>query len=382
MKIRLFYHSVISDWNHGNAHFLRGLARELQEMGHDVVVYEPEDSWSLANLLHEYGEPALDEFHRRFPEISVVRYSPGFDAEAALEGVDLALVHEWNDPALVKRLGKIRSRRNDLTLLFHDTHHRSATNPQEVKKYELSNYDGVLAFGDVIRDIYLKKGWTQYAWTFHEAADTKIFKPMDGGIIRGDVIWIGNWGDDERTKELKKFLLKPVKALNLSARIYGVRYPEKALQELEKYGIDYRGWLPNYRVPEEFARFRVTVHIPRKPYVKALPGIPTIRPFEAMACGIPLISSPWDDTEGLFEEGRDYLQAKNSREMKKLLLEVLNNQHLAQSLIGNGLRTIRSRHTCRHRAQQLVEIYSEIQLGGKEKSKSGGLFKIFSRKHQ
>ena len=39
-----------------------------------------------------------------------------------------------------------------------------------------------------------------------------------------------------------------------------------------------------------FARYRVTVHVPRRPYVAALPGIPTIRPFEALACGIPLVS--------------------------------------------------------------------------------------------
>ena len=44
----------------------------------------------------------------------------------------------------------------------------------------------------------------------------------------------------------------------------------------------------------------MTVHVPRRPYVDALPGIPTIRVFEALACGIPLVSAPWRDEEGLF----------------------------------------------------------------------------------
>ena len=57
-------------------------------------------------------------------------------------------------------------------------------------------------------------------------------------------------------------------------------------------------------MPEVFARFRVTVHVPRRPYVEALPGIPTIRVFEALACGIPLVCAPWDDAEGLFTPGR------------------------------------------------------------------------------
>ena len=68
-----------------------------------------------------------------------------------------------------------------------------------------------------------------------------------------------------------------MKALGLKARVYGVRYPAKALDELAAAGIEYGGWLANYRVPEVFARYRVTVHIPRRPYARALPGIPTIR---------------------------------------------------------------------------------------------------------
>ena len=52
------------------------------------------------------------------------------------------------------------------------------------------------------------------------------------------------------------------------------------------------------------------MHVPRGPYAEALPGIPTIRVFEALACGIPLVSAPWDDCEGLFQPGRDYLSRR------------------------------------------------------------------------
>ena len=50
MRVVMFYHSLISDWNHGNAHFLRGVVGELQRRGHDVRVYEPADSsrWQQA----------------------------------------------------------------------------------------------------------------------------------------------------------------------------------------------------------------------------------------------------------------------------------------------------------------------------------------------
>src|SRR5205823_9960806 len=110
--------------------------------------------------------------------------------------------------------------------------------------------------------------------------------------FQGELAWIGNWADDERAEELREFLIEPVAALKLRAKAFGVRYPESARELFRQAGIAYGGWLPNYRVPEIFSRFKITIHIPRRPYAKALPGIPTIRPFEALACGIPLVCSP------------------------------------------------------------------------------------------
>src|SRR5699024_762173 len=115
--------------------------------------------------------------------------------------------------------------------------------------------------------------------------------------------WIGNWGDGERARELQEFLIEPARDLRLSGSVYGVRYPDEALQALAATNLVYRGWLPNVEVPRQFARHRVTLHVPRRPYVEQLPGIPTIRLFEALACGIPLICAPWEDAEGLFRPG-------------------------------------------------------------------------------
>ncbi|TIU73011.1 MAG: glycosyltransferase family 1 protein, partial [Mesorhizobium sp.] len=81
-------------------------------------------------------------------------------------------------------------------------------------------------------------------------------------------------------------------------------------------------------------------HIPRRPYRESLPGIPTIRMFEALACGIPLISAPWSDAEGLFRAGTDFLFARNGAEMRGHLRDVLNDRQLAQALAASGLETI------------------------------------------
>ncbi|TIW80345.1 MAG: glycosyltransferase family 1 protein, partial [Mesorhizobium sp.] len=88
----------------------------------------------------------------------------------------------------------------------------------------------------------------------------------------------------------------------------------------------------------------------------AMPGIPTIRMFEALACGIPLVSAPWSDVEGLFRSGTDFLFARNGAEMTGHLRNVLNDRQLAQALAASGLETILARHTCRHRADELFDI--------------------------
>jgi spore maturation protein CgeB len=363
MKVVIFCHSLVSDWNHGNAHFLRGISRELVARGHTVTVFEPRDGWSREHLVAEYGTQPLREFQRAFPELRSTLYDlDSLDLDAALEHAQLVLVHEWNDPRLVRRIGLRRWRSQSFRLLFHDTHHRSVTRPSEMKRYDLRHYDGVLAYGEIIRQIYVDKGWTARAWTWHEAADIRLFRPLLGRERTGQLVWIGNWGDDERASELREFLLAPARELRLDGSVFGVRYPPDALAAIAAAGLPYRGWVANHRVPEILARHAVTVHIPRRPYVEALPGIPTIRPFEALACGIPLVCSPWDDAERLFTPGADFLVARSGIEMAGLLRRVLDDREMARELAQSGRRTILARHTCGHRIDELLAIAVELGL--------------------
>jgi spore maturation protein CgeB len=362
VRFVLFYHSLVSDWNHGNAHFLRGVVRELTARGHEVGVYEPADGWSRRNLLAHHGAQALAEFQAAFPGLRSTTYdAEALDLDTALERADVVIVHEWNAPELVARIGRHRAAGGGYRLLFHDTHHRSVSAPHLLHAFELDAFDGILAFGEVVRELYLRRGWARRAYTWHEAADTALFRPWPGTARAGDLVWIGNWGDGERTAELEAFVLQPAHSLGLRTCIYGVRYPEAALDALAAAGASFCGWLPNHRVPGVFARFAVTMHVPRAPYVRMLPGIPTIRVFEALACGIPLVSAPWSDCEGLFRPG-DMLFAADGAEAKEHLRAVLADPDLAATLSANGPRTIRERHTCAHRVDQLLGICAELGL--------------------
>lgn len=359
MNFVLFYHSLVSDWNHGNAHFLRGIVAELQARGHRVRVWEPAAGWSRTHLLQEQGPAALEAFQQAFPDLHSHTYDEAtIDLAAAMDGAQVVLVHEWNQPGLIARIA--RQAPAHCRVLFHDTHHRCVTAPQEMARYDLSGYDGVLAFGEAVRQQYLHRGWGARAWTWHEAADTALFQPRPACSPQGDLVWVGNWGDDERTAELDQFLIQPVRRLGLRARIHGVRYPSQALDRLRQAGISFGGWLPNHRVAEVFGQYRMTVHVPRRPYVEALPGIPTIRVFEALACGIPLVCAPWSDTEHLFRPGRDYLVAQDGAQMQRHLRELLHDPAAAAELATHGLETIQARHTCAHRVDELMTILSDL----------------------
>ena len=353
----LFCHSLRSDWNHGNAHFLRGVLSECQRRGMTVRAYEAADSWSAHNLAAEQGEAALHAWRAAYPDLPVAVYDPArLDIDHALDGAEIVLVHEWNEPALVARIAAHRRRGGRYLLLFHDTHHRMVTDPDAIAAFDLDGFDGVLAFGDILREAYRRQGWGRQAFTWHEAADLNLFRPGPEIPKQRDLVWIGNWGDEERTAELGEFLIGPVKSMALAARVHGVRYPEEGRAALADAGIDFAGYLPNFRVPEAFAAAHMTVHIPRRPYAEALPGIPTIRVFEALACGLPLVSAPWQDRDGLFTPGEDYLVARDGEAIRHHLAALRADSDFAAALGARGRATVVARHSCAHRVDELIAI--------------------------
>jgi len=366
LDIRYFAHSWVSDWNHGNAHFLRGLARALQNAGQKVRCYEELGSWSLSNLIKHENEQAIgaiDDFRKNFPDLNVQFYNTDVRLKEwllrELRGADIVVLHEWNHPIVVNQILDLK-RKLGFRVLLHDTHHRAYTSPREILQFNLHLFDGVLAFGETIRRIYMNGFGIERVWTFREAADVQSFRPMslEKNI---DAIWVGNWGDDERTGELEEFLMQPAEQLtDLKFVVYGVRYPDEARTRLTRANIDYRGYLPNLKSAEAYNRSRIALHIPRRQYANGLAGIPTIRMFEVMACRAFLLCSPWQDDEGLFRREQDYISTTSGTAMRETLREMSRDEAARSQIAENGFNTILQRHTCAHRAAELIAICQEL----------------------
>jgi spore maturation protein CgeB len=384
MHFALFYHSVRSDWNHGNAHFLRGLIRELQQLGHTCMVYEPVSGWSLQNLLRDHGPAPLEAFARRFSFIQWDTYD--LDREAshevarrALRDADVCIVHEWtvDDPgqriALAHALIAEAARR-DVLVLYHDTHYRAVEEPAYVRELPLERFSAVLAFGPSLADVYRSMYGLRHVEVFHEAADTALFRPVAPEQPPADVLFIGNWAGDDRSIELQSYLLEPARRLpELRFVVYGVRYPAEVVARLaQEYGIEYRGWLPNADTPGAYAAAKVTLHVPRRQYAGWLYGIPTIRVFEALACGTCLVSTPWADVDGLFRRGLDFTTAWTPEHMCDLLAWLCHDACARHGFGQRGRETVLARHTCAHRARQLIAIIDALRRDGRRADEPAG----------
>ena len=359
-RFALFYQSVISDWNHGNAHFLRGLMRALQARGHTTVCYEQVDNWSLSNLL-QINPSAIEDFSGDFPDLRFERYA--LDERLAtwmrerLEDADVALVHEWNDPSVIRLVGQSAAELG-VRAYFHDTHYRVVLDQTYRESLDLERYAGILAYSPSVAERYRALGYPE-VHVLHEAADTTVFAPQPVPRTT-DVVFVGNYGDGDRSGELEDYVFEPRRTLpHLSYAVYGVRYPDEVVARLNNgLDISYRGWLPNTRVPAVYSSAGVVLHVPRRQYVELLPGTPTIRVFEALASGACLISLPWDDSDHLFTVGRDFAVAHSPHEMRDLIAWLCDDEAARAAFGARGRNTILERHTCGHRADELLQVVS------------------------
>jgi spore maturation protein CgeB len=364
-RFALFYQSLVSDWNHGNAHFLRGLMRALQARGHTTICYEQSDNWSLSNLL-SLNPWAIAEFRDRFPDLRFEAYDLQ-DVErflrARLARADVAIVNEWNEPAVIRLLGRLCLELG-VTALFHDTHYRVVLDEAFRRQLGLEQFARILAFSPSLAERYQALGFENVS-VLHEAADTTVFTPVDVPKST-DVVFVGNYGDGDRSAELEDYVFGPRRRLpDLCYAIYGVRYPEQVVARLNNgLDISYRGWLANADVPTVYSAARTVLHVPRRQYVELLPGTPTIRVFEALASRACLISLPWQDTDGLFSAGRDFAVANSPDEMRDLIDWLCHDDSARDRFATHGYQTILARHTCAHRASELLTLLEPGQIIG------------------
>ena len=241
MRFAFFYHSARSDWNHGNAHFLRGLVRSLTELGHTVGVLR-----SGPRLVgHEPGgrrRPAPPGGVqaplpvRRRPPLRPASRCAALERrlEPELGGVDVVVLHEWpavEQPALLQLLLRLRRRLwLPPALPRHPLPRPDPAGPHRPPgPGALRRHPGLQPFARRHLPGAPGAGAGEGARGARERRTTPSSAPCPPDPHRplDDALFVGNWGGPDRASELRAFFFRPARRLRAERRfaLYGVRYP-------------------------------------------------------------------------------------------------------------------------------------------------------------
>jgi spore maturation protein CgeB len=94
--------------------------------------------------------------------------------------------------------------------------------------------------------------------------------------------------------------------------------------------------------------------------MKALGFSPSVRLFEAAACGTPLISDDWPGMETIFTPGSEILIASGPRDVVQILEDLPEDRRL--SIAANARARLLREHTPEDRAKQLEGYYHEAAI--------------------
>lgn len=342
--------SITSSWGNGHATTYRGLVRELVDQGHDVLFLERDVPWyaSQRDLPHPpYGRTALygslDELRDRFGQD--VR-----EADAVIVGSYVPQGVEVGEWAVATARGATAFYDIDtpVTLAKLARGDHEYLTPSLIAKYDL-----YLSFsGGPTLDRLMREYGSPLALPLYCSFDPALYypEPTDEGW---DLGYMGTYSDD-RQPTLDALLVESARRRpDMRFCVAGPQYPA---------AID---WPPNveridHLPPAAHRKFynaqRFTLNVTRDDMIRAGYS-PSVRLFEAAACGTPIVSDWWEGLDAFFEIGREILVARSTGEALAILDGTDESERRA---IGERARVrVLAEHTAAHRAEQLADYLRE-----------------------
>jgi spore maturation protein CgeB len=336
--------SITSSWGNGHATTYRGLVRELHRRGHDVLFLERDVPWYAENrdlprppfgTTVLYG--SLDELRDSYADairqadlVIVGSYVPEGVAVGEwvqLEAGGVTAFYDIDTPVTLAKIAR-------------DDHEYLAPS-------QIAGYDVYLSFtgGPTLRRLEREYG-SPMARVLYCSFDPELYYP-DSQPLAWDLGYMGTYSDD-RQPTVEALLVEPAKSWGAGRfAIAGPKYP---IDVKWPANVEYRPHLPPAEHRAFYNRQRYTLNVTRADMIAA-GWSPSVRLFEAAACGTPIISDRWSGIETLFLPGREIFLAGESREVLRVLREVGEDERRA---MGKRARArVLAEHTAAHRAEQL-----------------------------
>jgi spore maturation protein CgeB len=350
MKIVILGLSITSSWGNGHATTYRGLVRELSRRGHDVLFLERDVPWYAGN--RDLPEP---------PYARVGLYSSLADLQARFRGelreADLAVVGSFVPEGVAVGEWVIENVRGIPAFYDIDTPVTMARLQRGDGEYLaprlIPHYRLYLSFtgGPLLAEIERRYG-SPMARALYCSVDPELYFP-DPASKRWDLGYIGTYSED-RQPFLDCLLLEPARRWPAGRfMIAGPLYPEGIAWPANVGRLEH---LPPSGHRAFYNAQRFTLNLTRAA-MKAAGFSPSVRLFEAAACGAAIVSDSWRGLETIFETGREILVAAAPDEMLHILRETPDADAAA---IGARARArILAEHTAAHRAAELERHYRE-----------------------
>jgi spore maturation protein CgeB len=341
--------SVTSSWGNGHATTYRALIEALASRGHHVTFLERDVPWYRGH--RDLTKPSnwtvklyqsLQDIPRRYT--SLIR-----DANLVILGSyvpDGIAIAEW-----------VTAHAQGVTAFYDiDTPVTLAGLDQGLEYLSaamIPRFDLYLSFSGgpvpgMIEDAY----GSPMARVLYCSADPDLYRPHPVKQ-HWSLGYLGTYSDD-RQPSLERLLLAP--ALMLADHqfvVAGSRYPEHLVWPDNVSRIEH---LSQHQHPPFYSRQRFTLNLTRAD-MRALGFSPSVRLFEAAACGTPVISDRWPGIETIFEPGSEILLVSDAREVSQILRDIPEERRLA--IADKARRRILADHTPDHRARQLEAYYLE-----------------------
>jgi spore maturation protein CgeB len=351
MRIVILGLSITSSWGNGHATTYRALVAQLGARGHQVLFLERDVPWYATH--RDLAEPPYCRTELYRDRLDLGRRFAGEVGEA-----DLVIVGSFVPDGIA--VGEWVLRTAAGVTAFYDidtpvTLARLARGECEYLSAALiPRYHLYLSFtgGPTLERLEGELG-SPAARALYCSVDPEIYRPQTVET-RWDLGYMGTYSAD-RQPGLQRLLLGPAaRARDLRFLVAGPQYPDGVRWP---DNVSRLAHVEPSRHPWLYGSQRFTLNLTRADMIAA-GWSPSVRLFEAAACGTPIVSDYWEGLETLLVPGREILLARSGRETLEILREMPEDER--REIGRRARRRVLAAHTSAHRARELEGYVAEV----------------------
>lgn len=350
LRIVIIGLTITSSWGNGHATTYRGLVRELSRRGHDVLFLEHDKPWYASN--RDLPSPP---YCRTFLYRSVEELRHRFSRE--IRRADCVIVGSYVPEG--KTVGEFVVNTAEGVTAFYDidtpvTLARLERDACDYLDYSLiPRYRLYLSFtGGPTLDYIESELGSPAARPLYCSVDPELYYPEETEM-KWDLGYLGTYSPD-RQPPLQRLLCKPAEQWRDGRFIVaGAQFPEELVWPANVERVEH---LPPHLHRSFYNAQRFTLNVTRADMIKA--GFsPSVRLFEAAACGTPIVSDHWEGLSSVFAVGSEILTADEPDEVTYFLREM--PEEIRREVGERARERVLREHTAAHRAQELESYIKE-----------------------